>query len=114
MPRKVNPLPGANELFRGSEEAIKKPRRTSASDATVDTAGSSGRVKHDEKITVYVSTDELLALEQARLTLRAKHGLAIDRGRLVREAIDMALADMADKGDESLLVQRLSQDVLDA
>ena len=34
-------------------------------------AGGSGRVRHDEKITVYVSRDELLALEQARLTLRA-------------------------------------------
>ena len=30
----------------------------------------SGRVRHEEKITVYVSRDELLALEQARLGLR--------------------------------------------
>lgn len=112
MPRKVNPLPGANELFRGSEQAVKKTKRSTTDPAAVDPAGSSGRVKHDEKITVYVSTDELLALEQARLTLRAKHGLAVDRGRLVREAIDMALADMADKGDNSGLVQRLSQDAL--
>ena len=53
----------------------------------------SGRVRHDEKITVYVSGDELLALEQARLTLRARHGMAVDRGRIVREAIAAALAD---------------------
>ena len=45
------------------------------------------RTKHDEKITVYISADELLALETARLTLRGQHGVAADRGRIVREAI---------------------------
>ena len=43
---------------------------------------------------MYVSGDELLALEQARLTLRARHGMAVDRGRIVREAIAAALADL--------------------
>ncbi len=47
----------------------------------------SGRVRHDEKMTVYVTADELLDLEHARLTLRRDHGLAVDRGRLVREAL---------------------------
>ena len=47
-------------------------------------AASSGRVRHDEKITVYVSAEELLALEQARLNLRARHSMAVDRGRIVR------------------------------
>ncbi len=47
----------------------------------------SGRVKHDEKMTVYVTADELLEIEHARLALRSRHGLAVDRGRLVREAI---------------------------
>ncbi len=65
------------------------------------------RVKHDEKITVYISADELLALESARLTLRGKHGVAADRGRIVREAIAVLLADLDDRGGESVLVQRL-------
>ena len=39
-------------------------------------------MRHDEKITVYISKEELLALETARLTLRG-HGLAVDRGRIV-------------------------------
>jgi len=56
-----------------------------------------------------VSGDELLALEQARLTLRARHGTAVDRGRIVREAIAAALADFDVRGDESELVRRLSQ-----
>jgi hypothetical protein len=65
------------------------------------------RTKHDEKITVYISADELLALETARLTLRGKHGLAADRGRIVREAISVLLADLDEHGDESVLVRRL-------
>lgn len=67
----------------------------------------SGRTKHDAKITVYVSGDELLAMEQARLNLRAKHGLVLDRGRLVREAVAVLLADFDSNGEESVLVQRL-------
>jgi hypothetical protein len=68
----------------------------------------SGRIRHDEKITVYVSAEELLALEQARLTLRARHGMAIDRGRIVREAIAAMLADLEASGEDSELVRRLS------
>jgi hypothetical protein len=65
------------------------------------------RTKHDEKITVYVSADELVALESARLTLRAQHGVAADRGRIVREAVSVLLADLAERGEESVLVRRL-------
>jgi hypothetical protein len=67
----------------------------------------SGRTKHDAKITVYVSGDELLALEQTRLTLRGSHDLVVDRGRLVREAVAVLLADFEEHGEESVLVQRL-------
>jgi hypothetical protein len=65
------------------------------------------RAKHDEKITVYISADELLALESARLTLRGQHGVAADRGRIVREAIAVLLADLGERGDDSVLVRRL-------
>ena len=65
------------------------------------------RAKHDEKITVYISADELMALETARLTLRGQHGVAADRGRIVREAIAVLLADLGDRGEDSVLVQRL-------
>ena len=65
------------------------------------------RTKHDEKITVYISQDELLALETARLTLRGQHGVAADRGRIVREAIAALLADLDERGDDAVLVRRL-------
>jgi hypothetical protein len=65
------------------------------------------RTKHDEKITVYISQDELLALETARLTLRGQHGVAADRGRIVREAIAVLLADLEERGDDAVLVRRL-------
>ena len=94
MPGRVA-LPGARELFRVTDSG--------------DVAGlrPSGRVKHDEKITVYVSADELVALEQARLTLRALHGVAVDRGRIVRAAIALAVADLDANGDDCDLIRQL-------
>jgi hypothetical protein len=40
--------------------------------------------------------------------LRARHGLAVDRGRIVRVAIATLLADFQAEGEESQLVRRLS------
>jgi hypothetical protein len=67
----------------------------------------SGRERHDEKITVYVSAEELMDLEHARLVLRGEHSLAVDRGRIVREAVAVVLADLETRGDASILVRRL-------
>jgi len=66
-------------------------------------------VRHDEKVTVYVTAEELLDLEHARLQLRRDHGLAVDRGRLVRAAVSLALADLDAHGEDSEIVQRLKQ-----
>ena len=118
MSRRVA-LPGASELFRPTQAPQVEPERVEPErdhPAPVDnptapvedrTARGTGRVRHDEKITVYVSRDELLALEQARLTLR-RDGLAVDRGRIVREAIAALLSDHAERGPDSELVRRLS------
>jgi hypothetical protein len=95
MPRRIS-LPGANELFRGGQDSAEPTQAGSAS----------GRIRHDEKITVYVSADELIKLEQARLTLRAQ-GIAVDRGRLVRAAIAAALADLEENGDSADVISRL-------
>ncbi len=67
----------------------------------------SGRVRHDEKMTVYVTSDELLDLEHARLLLRRHHSLAVDRGRLVREAVAEMLLDLDERGRDSVVVKRL-------
>jgi len=135
MARRVN-LPSADDLFRPTvapegapgapgapaPDAVGKPRRVRAvPDAPAEQAAAeggegsvakrpSGRVRHDEKMTVYVTSEELLDIESARLALRSRHGLAVDRGRLVREAVSMVLADLEAHGGESALVRRLTQE----
>jgi len=81
-------------------------RRPRPDQPTVD-ARSSGRERHEEKITVYVSPEELFDIEHARLVLRGEHGIASDRGRIVREAVAVVLADFEAKGQQSILVRRL-------
>ncbi|MGI8577136.1 MAG: hypothetical protein ACR2KG_04290 [Nocardioidaceae bacterium] len=133
MSRRVS-LPGADELFGANQDLPRQdPSRqdplrqdSSRQDASAreapDETGSqsrrrgdepsrkpSGRVRHDEKITVYVTGDELLDLEYIRLMLRREHGLAVDRGRLVREAIHQAIEDVATHGSNSALLRRLRE-----
>ncbi len=115
MARRVS-MPTADDLFRptdteGEVGSGKPGKLAAAPDPTPESAGSrrtSGRVRHDEKMTVYVTADELIELEHARLSLRREHGLAVDRGRLVREAIAIALAELDESGERSAIVQRLT------
>ncbi|MFD0359220.1 hypothetical protein ACFVHW_36615 [Streptomyces sp. NPDC127110] len=105
--------PGAGS--GGSVGAQRRPQEGSASAGPRQGKGTgrganrrpSGRERHDEKITVYVSAEELMDLEHARLVLRGEHGLAVDRGRIVREAVAVVLADLESRGDASILVRRL-------
>ena len=87
--------------------AASRPSRGGRRIRAVGDRTPSGRERHEEKITVYCSADELVDLETARLHLRAEHGLAVDRGRIVREAVAVVLADLEAKGDASILVRRL-------
>ena len=128
-------LPGADELFKNnapSLSAVREVQReevaTTPAPSSVGTSASkskkgvrsiprrrvtsqdkspSGRERHDEKITVYLSPDELFDLDQARLMLRGDLGLAVDRGRIVRESIAVIIADLEAKGDQSILARRL-------
>jgi len=118
MPRRVN-LPAADDLFRPTAPADEASRRVRAvpdspePEAEKPAEGPrkpSGRIRHDEKMTVYVTSEELLEIEHARLALRSGRGLVVDRGRLVREAISLVLADFAANGDDSALVRRLSEE----
>lgn len=130
MSRRVT-LPGADELFRkttlaavpevngetsSNEADVQAPTPRSKNKTVRTTArrrpnqidrAPSGREKHDEKITVYLSPDELFDLEQARLLLRGDLGLAVDRGRIVREALAVIIADLESKGDQSIIARRL-------
>ncbi|MEV0701312.1 hypothetical protein AB0I53_25855 [Saccharopolyspora sp. NPDC050389] len=111
MSRRVA-LPGAAELFRTTVPRTDQADPPEPEPAAAQPAGGrsgSGRRKHDSKITVYVSDEELLGLEQARLALRADHGIAVDRGRVVREAVAVVLADLDRNGADSVLVRRLQE-----
>ncbi len=115
MPRRVT-VP--DDLFRPTavpSPLAEAPAPTEASVVELATPASeekpdraaSGRVKHDEKMTVYVTSDELLDIEHARLEIRRHHALAVDRGRIVRAAVALALADLDEHGEDSQLLQRL-------
>jgi len=136
MSRRIS-LPGADELFRKTtlsavpdtvEEVVEvthtnRPttqsvapksaprttgvRQTPRRRATGIEKAPSGRERHDEKITVYLSPEELFDLEQARLHLRGDLGLAVDRGRIVREALAIVISDLEAKGDQSIIARRL-------
>lgn len=109
-------LPGAEELFRAPVDDDERPRerdtpgpqrrRNPRTEPAVGEA--SGRVAHDQKITVYLTAQELLDLEQARLRLRAEFDLGVDRGRIVREAIAELLQDLHERGADAALVKRLT------
>jgi hypothetical protein len=126
VPRRVS-LPAADDLFRPTADKAVRAVSDAERDVRPDSGPEdgpengtsddgdqasrrkpSGRVRHDEKMTVYVTSDELLDLEHARLMLRRNHGMAVDRGRLVREAISLVLADFEANGDDSVLVRRLT------
>ena len=94
-------LPGIAELLRPTPDGLAEDNHRQAS----------GREAHTQKITVYLSAEELLDLEKARVTLRS-YGFAVDRGRLVREAIAVMLADLDVRGQTSLMARRLDRRAL--
>ena len=127
-------LPGADELFRTTTPltAVPQVAESAPVSAPMTTAqlppkniskkgvrntqrrrvvsterAPSGRERHDEKITVYLSPEELYDLEQARLAIRGDLGMAVDRGRIVRESLSIIIADLEAKGDQSILARRL-------
>lgn len=89
-------IPGVAELLRS----------VAPDPVASDERQATGREKHDQKITVYLSATELLDLEHARLALR-RFGFVADRGRLVREAIAILLADLDARGKDSLVARRV-------
>lgn len=130
-------LPGADELFRSTTPALTAVRDSNLEHSAVPAPlaqsptapavrppnkgvrttprrrvstidrSPSGRESHAEKITVYLSPEELFDLDQARLLLRGDLGLAADRGRIVRESIAVLIADLEAKGEQSILARRL-------
>jgi hypothetical protein len=93
-------LPGVAELIRSAPRVPEVETQRQAS----------GREQHSQKITVYLSASELMDLERARLLLRS-YGIAADRGRVVREALAVLLADLDAEGERSLIARRLRREL---
>lgn len=124
-------LPGADELFRRTspersrevrEEPAESPQVTKSPKLQVATGALAGdspadqalatpkkAPKHDEKVTFYCTGGDLMALETARLRLRADYGLAADRGRIVRAALSYVLEDFEARSEDSVLLRRLTE-----
>jgi len=126
-------LPGADELFRvtsidkgrgargakqaagpGDPKAAGGPGDPKAPGGPGDPKApppaeraSSGRRSHEEKVTFYCTAEELMDLEHARLRLRRDHGIGVDRGRIVREALAQVLSELERDGADAALVKRL-------
>jgi hypothetical protein len=110
-------LPGADELFRvtsiekGRGRGAKQPAEEGGQGDERKPAERvpSGRQRHEEKVTFYCTADELMDLENARLLLRREHGVAVDRGRIVREALAQVLSELERDGADASLVKRLTK-----
>jgi hypothetical protein len=119
-------LPGAEELFRRTErpgekadppkespQVDKAPKlQVAAPTAEAEAAALPEPKKaprHEEKVTFYCTSGDLMALERARLALRAEHGIAADRGRIVRASLAYILEDFEARGEDSLLLRKLEE-----
>jgi hypothetical protein len=119
-------LPGAEELFRRTERLGEKadpPKEGPQVDkapklqVAAPTAGTEAEAppepkkapRHEEKVTFYCTSGDLMALERARLALRAEHGIAADRGRIVRASLAYILEDFEARGEDSLLLRKLEE-----
>jgi hypothetical protein len=88
--------------------AVAPPPALAAGEDGAPADGDPGRrPRHDEKVTFYCTASDLTRIERARLTLRAEHKLASDRGRIVRAALAEILDDFEANGPSSALVRRL-------
>lgn len=102
----ARPVSAATRAAQAASDAVAQPAAARRK-ARTPRSRPTGRERHEEKITVYVSAEELFDLEHSRLVLRGEYGLAVDRGRIVREAVAVVLADLEQRGEASILVRRL-------
>ena len=121
-------LPGAEELFRRTSTSD-RPRETreearenrqvdkspklqvaSGPENPAETQSETKKApRHQEKVTFYCTSDDLMAIESTRLQLRAQHGVAADRGKIVRAALGYVLEDFEARGEDAILVRRLTE-----
>jgi hypothetical protein len=113
-------LPGAEELFRRTSAERTKQARSKAEpeekkstnlqvakspDPAPEPQGKAP--KHDEKVTFYCTSQDLMDLESARLRLRSEFSTSADRGRIVRAALAYMLEDFEARGEDAILLRLL-------
>lgn len=104
-------MPGsrpATRPRRNRKTTVRKTRKVSRG-RSVSKETSPSTPKHEEKITFYCTKEDLLALEHARLRLRAEFGVSADRGRIVRAALAYVLEDFDARGKGSVVVRELKK-----
>ncbi len=112
-------LPGADELFRRtstverarerSEPVKRQVNKSTKLQAVEPEPGAKKAPRHEEKVTFYCTAQDLMDLEKARLALRAEHGIAADRGKIVRAALAYVLEDFEARADDSILLRQLGE-----
>jgi hypothetical protein len=121
-------LPGAEELFRRtstsdrsresreesreSRQVDKSPKLQVASEAesaAPQQPEAKKAPRHQEKVTFYCTSEDLMALESTRLQLRGQYGVSADRGKIVRAALGYVLEDFEARGEDAILVRRLTE-----
>ena len=115
-------LPGADELFRRTTPEKGEARKPTPAPEPAPQVDKSTKPqiasvtevprkapKHDEKITFYCTAEDLMSLEKTRLSLRSQHGVAADRGKIVRAAVAYVLEDFEARAEDSILLRRLSE-----
>lgn len=116
-------LPGADELFRRTtteskpaparepvaEQQVDRSTRLQVAETPQETVAPKKAPRHDEKITFYCTGDDLMAIEKTRLALRSDHGVAADRGRIVRAALNYVLEDFDARAEDSILLRELTK-----
>jgi hypothetical protein len=63
--------------------------------------------RHQEKVSYYCTTAELMDLDQSVLELR-RHGVRVDRGAVIRAAIGLALPEVLAEAEASQLYRSLT------
>lgn len=115
-------LPGAEELFRRTsaeraaesrQDAPRAPKKEEKASklqvAETESQPERKAPKHDEKVTFYCTSEDLMALERTRLRLRSEYGRSADRGKIVRAALSYVLEDFEARGEDSLLLRKLGE-----
>lgn len=115
-------LPGADELFRrtSGESRAENPEpvrpqedkstRLQVAESPAPPAKTQAKApRHDEKVTFYCTSEDLMGLEKARLALRSEHGVAADRGRIIRAALAYVLEDFEARSHDSILLRKLTE-----